>query len=244
MLQEREKQELARLKSLLVASKLRPKERNEILAQIAALGPKSKSPAPEHKPSPDTPFGLIDRPAPRPDSDDDKSKPEPPPPLTSSTDLSQSTRLEEPKVVESEPEPRPSAAEIEKAASEIGEIVDRILLLRSVWATTLSNDVAQQESAWHHKLQLLATKLKAVAPDVLEQAMSGQSYLLTQPVREYHKPTMTQQIQERFMPSSVPSSISAQIACEFERMIERARHPVVEQRDPSYLPDGLQALIA
>ncbi len=240
---ERRSEELLRLRELLKASRLRPGEKKQILAQIEALEPKSKSPEPEYRPSPDTPFGLIDRPAPRADTDDDKAKSSSTPESSPAPSLAQSTPLEELKAEEPKPGPQLSAIEINELARQISDIADRIIWLRAYWSTTLSDSVAREESAWHARLLELAGKLKAVAPDALEAAMDGQDYLLSQPVRECRKKSIATQVQERVMPSSAPSSMAAQINSDFYAMLERAHRPVIEQRNPNHLADGLDQFL-
>ena len=68
-----------------------------------------------------------------------------------------------------------TAQEIETRSKLLADIADRITLLRAVWATTLSFEVARERDAWLSKLQEIA----ATMPPLLVPS----SFVMTRPVK-------------------------------------------------------------
>lgn len=139
------------------------------------------------------------------------------------------------------PAPSLSPEELEAKSKLLADITDRVMLLRAVWATTISWEVAREIEAWIRKLQEVAATMPREA---VEQALGPHVGLLTQPVQNIAKPQIPQDVQERVLPPSAPSGKYADTRSELYWWRVAPERPREPQRPPGYVPDGLQSLVS
>ena len=131
--------------------------------------------------------------------------------------------------------------EIERRCQFLSNIADRITLMRAVWATTLSFEVAREIELWRAKLQQVA---KTIPRELAERALGRHVGYLTHPVQNIVKPSIPERVQERVLPPSMPSGKYADVLSEvywWQRAPERPRET---EHPPGYIPDGLQSWVS
>lgn len=131
--------------------------------------------------------------------------------------------------------------EIERRSQFLSDIADRITLMRAVWATTLSFEVAREIELWRAKLQQVA---KTIPRELAERALGQHVGYLTRPVQNIVKPSIPERVQERVLPPSMPSGKYADVLSEvywWQRAPERPRET---EHPPGYIPDGLQSWVS
>jgi hypothetical protein len=237
-----ELKELHELKRLLTTTRLTVLDRRAIEARIEELLPSNQEPA-SRKAEPPSLYllGTFDRPTPAQQS---QSSPQPTPePQPSARDVP-SKAAAQPHASEEQTEiaePVLAPEEIERRSQLLADITDRITLLRAVWATTLSFDVAREIEAWLRKLQETAT---TVPKEAAERALGRHVGLLTTPVQTISKPQISEKIQELLLPPSAPSLDHADILSQVYWRRFARQQPREPEHPAGYIPDGLQSLVS
>lgn len=163
---QQSQKEIHDLKRLLTTTRLTALDRQAIEARIEELSPSRRN---EERPQARSPYllGVFDRPKPSREATSDSSGPQPQHSAAIQSEL-QPPR-EEPEVSASPSAPSPpTPEEIERIGKQLLDIAERIVLLRSVWASTLSTEVGREEKCWLAKLQELA---KTIPRELAEQAL-------------------------------------------------------------------------
>ena len=236
-----ELKEIHELKRLLTTTRLTQLDRKAIEARIQELMSVQKADRPQTKTLSPYLLGTFDRPTSAPPSqavsEPSRSEPLLAPPIPSQPPAE--VNLEAP----ARPEPPVASLspdEIERRCRLLAEIADRIVLLRALWATTLSFEVTRDAEAWLSKLQEIA---RTIPEEAAERALGRHAGFLTQAVQPMTKPQIPEALQERLLPPSVPSDWnSAAItelyftSCGHETNAER-------HRPANSLPDGLDQFI-
>ena len=238
-----ELREVHQLKRLLATSRLTMSDRKAIEARIQEL---LSSRAPEKAKSERlSPYllGTFDRPAPplprHSVADPRVPTPQPHNPNLPAVPSQPLTNGEEGEPATNE---RPlTPEEIEAKSKLIANIADRIMLLRAVWATTLSREVACETEAWLKKLQDIAAEMPH---EMAERALGPHVSFLTQPVQTISKPQISERLQERLLPPSMPSGRHSEVLSEFYWSRLSPEQPRQPEHPPGYVPDGLQSWIS
>lgn len=145
--------EIYRLKKLLTTARLTVSDRTAIANRLQDL--KAASQKPKREPLSPYLLGTFDRPAPSPDRPTGSEALAPQPPSLAVPAESDAGEPEVPSKAEP-PVAQLSKDEVESRCKLLSDISDRIMLLRAVWANTLSFEVARETEAWLKKLQDVA----------------------------------------------------------------------------------------
>ena len=231
--------EVQELKKLLTTTRLTKLDRQAIEARIEELAPMRRST--DGRPQPVSPYllGIFDRPAPAP----------PGPPISDKT-------VAAPAKSEAPPNVPPQATgeegkhsqelsltpeETEARCKLLIDIAGRIVLLRSVWTTTLAFEVDREAEAWLARLQQIASTMPREAA---EQALGSHCGYLDQAVHTVARPQIAEQLQARLLPPSAPSTDPANIASDLYWYLVSPPPPRKPERPVGYVPDGLQSWVS
>ena len=228
--------EIHDLKKLLLTTRLTAMDRKAIEARIEELSP---SPPREDQPRTVSPYllGVFDRPKPRSET----TLTSPPQPQPRTPDVPSQPPSEELEVVAPPPAPSLSAEEVERRCKLLTEICERINLLRSTWATTLSREILRQVEAWTSKLQEVAA---TVPREMAERAVSPHQGFLTHPIQRIATPQISEAVQKRCLPPSAPGIDPGNLNADLYWYLRCPPRPREPERPVGYVPDGLQSWVS
>jgi hypothetical protein len=221
-----ELREVHHLKRLLTTTRLTESDRRAIEARIQELQASQE----KAKREPLSPYllGTFDRPKQQPLQPQPLPQvPEPrPSPAPEESNAPPASSQPEAGDEGKRPEELPlTPGEIDAKSKLLAEIVDRIMVLRAVWANTLSFEVLRETELWLKKLQEVAA---TIPHEVVENALGSHVGLLTQEVQAVNRPQISERLQKQLLAPSMPGDRFADVDAELYWL----RFSPPERREP------------